>query len=137
MKTKNKLISVVVLVGGSGSRFSSINEFPKQLSKLNNEFILMHIINNFRKYGLKHFIFPLGLKKNFFEKFFHSKKNIYKYKFNILKKNFSTKDLKSNKINISIFLPLKVFYYLKIYLNVMKHKKILPMIFTKHIKILI
>ena len=103
MKTKNKLISVVVLVGGSGSRFSSINEFPKQLSKLNNEFILMHIINNFRKYGLKHFIFPLGLKKNFFAKFFHSKKNIYKYKFNILKKNFLTKDLKSNKINISIF----------------------------------
>ncbi len=103
MKAKKKFISTVILVGGSGSRFSSIKEPPKQLSKLNNEFILMHIINNFRKYGLKHFIFPLGLKKNFFIKFFHSKKNIYKYKFNILKKNFLTKDLKSNKINISIF----------------------------------
>ncbi len=103
MKTKNKLISVVVLVGGSGSRFSSINEFPKQLSKLNNEFILMHIINNFRKYGLNHFIFPLGFKKNFFSKFFYSKKNISKYKFNILKKKFKIKDLNSNKINISLF----------------------------------
>ncbi len=103
MKAKKKFISTVILVGGSGSRFSSIKEPPKQLSKLNNEFILMHIINNFRKYGLKHFIFPLGLKKNFFTKFFHSKKNIYKYKFNILKKNFLTKDLKSKKINISIF----------------------------------
>ena len=88
MKAKKKFISTVILVGGSGSRFSSIKEPPKQLSKLNNEFILMHIINNFRKYGLKHFIFPLGLKKNFFIKFFHSKKNIYKYKFNILKKKF-------------------------------------------------
>ena len=45
MTIKNKSISVVILVGGSGSRFSSINEPPKQLSKLNNDFILMHIIN--------------------------------------------------------------------------------------------
>ena len=103
MTFKNKLISVIILAGGSGSRFSSIIEPPKQLSKLNNEYILIHIINNFKKYGFRHFIFPLGLKKNYFIKFFHSKKNISKYKFNILKKNISIKDLKSDKINISIF----------------------------------
>ena len=60
MLMKNKSISTVILLGGSGSRFSSINEPPKQLSKLNNDFILMHIINYFKKYGLNHFIFPLG-----------------------------------------------------------------------------
>ena len=85
MLSKNKSISVVILIGGSGSRFSSIKEKPKQLSRLNNNYILMHIINNFKKYGLNHFIFPLGFKK-IFEKFFYSKKNILKYKFNILKK---------------------------------------------------
>ena len=103
MLTKNKSISVVILIGGSGSRFSSIKETPKQLSKLNDNYILMHIINNFKKYGLNHFVFPLGFKKKFFEKFFYSKKNILKYKFNILKKNFKKKDLNSNKINISLF----------------------------------
>ena len=103
MLIKNKSISTVILLGGSGSRFSSINEPPKHLSKLNNDFILMHIINYFKKYGLNHFIFPLGFKKNFFSKFFYSKKNISKYKFNILKKKFKIKDLNSNKINISLF----------------------------------
>jgi len=103
MLMKNKSISTVILLGGSGSRFSSINEPPKQLSKLNNDFILMHIINYFKKYGLNHFIFPLGFKKNFFSRFFYSKKNISKYKFNILKKKFKIKDLKTNKINISLF----------------------------------
>ncbi len=103
MITKNKSISVIILVGGSGSRFSSIKEAPKQLSKLNNQYILMHIINNFKKYGLNHFIFPLGFKKKFFRKFFYSNKNIVKYKFNILKKNFKKNDLNNNKINISLF----------------------------------
>ena len=103
MLIKNKSISVVILLGGSGSRFSSINEIPKQLSKLNNDFILIHIINYFKKYGLNHFILPLGLKKKFFYKFFYSKKNISKYKFNILKKKFKIKDLNPNKINISLF----------------------------------
>ena len=34
---------------------------------------------------------------------FSSKKNISKYKFNILKKKFKKEDLKTNKINISFF----------------------------------
>ena len=41
---KKKSLSVVILIGGSGSRFSSMKEEPKQLSKLNNEHILIHII---------------------------------------------------------------------------------------------
>ena len=103
MKTKNSTTSVILLIGGEGSRFSSMNEPPKQLSKLNKDYILIHILQHFKKFGLNHFIFPLGHKKNFFEKFFNSKINIKKYKLNILNKSFSVKDLKKNKINISIF----------------------------------
>ena len=103
MRVYTNKASVVFLVGGVGSRFSPIEKAPKQLSKLNNDFILMHIIKNFKKYGLNHFIFPLGYKKNFFIDFFLSKKNISKYRFNILKKNYSSKDLKANMINISFF----------------------------------
>ena len=100
---KNKLFSVIILAGGSGSRFSSIQEPPKQLSKLNNEYILMHIINHFKKYGLSHFILPLGLKKKYFTKFFSSKKNKLKYKFQILKNNFNESDINFKKINITLF----------------------------------
>ena len=103
MKINTSLISVILLVGGSGSRFSSLNEPPKQLSKLNNDYILMHIIKYLNRHGLNHFILPLGYKKNFFKKFFNSKKNIKKYKLNLLKKNFKNIKLKKNKINVSLF----------------------------------
>ena len=75
MKINTSATSVILLVGGSGLRFSSVNEPPKQLSKLNNDYILMHIIKNLNKYGLNHFILPLGYKINFFKRFFNSKKN--------------------------------------------------------------
>ena len=103
MKINTSTTSVILLVGGSGSRFSSINEPPKQLSKLNNDYILMHIIKNLSKHGLNHFILPLGHKINFFKKFFNSKKNVKKYKFNLLNKNFKKINIKKNKINISLF----------------------------------
>ena len=94
MKINTSTTSVILLVGGSGTRFSSLNERPKQLSKLNNDYILMHIIKNLNKHGLNHFILPLGYKINFFKKFFNSKKNIKKYKFNLLSKNFKNINLK-------------------------------------------
>ena len=103
MKYNLKSISVVILVGGMGSRFSSIKGPPKQLSKLNKNIILINILNNFKKFGFNHFIFPLGAKKNFFIKFFNSSKNIKKYKFNILKKNFKENEIKSDMTNISLF----------------------------------
>ena len=103
MKNNINSISVVILVGGTGSRFSSIKKPPKQLSKLNKNLILINILNNFKKFGFNHFIFPLGAKKNFFINFFNSKENIKKYKFNILKKNFKEKEIKSDKMNISLF----------------------------------
>ena len=103
MKINTSATSVILLVGGSGLRFSSVNEPPKQLSKLNNDYILMHIIKNLNKYGLNHFILPLGYKINFFKRFFNSKKNKKKYNLNILSKNFKSINIKKNKINISLF----------------------------------
>ena len=94
---------MVILVGGTGSRFSEINEPPKQLSKLNKNIILINILNNFKKFGFNHFIFPLGAKKDFFIDFFNSKKNIKKYNFNLLKKKFEKHEIKPNKLNISFF----------------------------------
>ena len=103
MENNINSISVVILVGGMGSRFSSINEPPKQLSKLNKNIILINILKNFKKFGFNHFIFPLGAKKNFFIRFFKNKDNIKKYKFNLLEKNFKKEEIKSDKINISFF----------------------------------
>lgn len=103
MKEIKNMFSTIILVGGLGSRFSSLKEPPKQLSKLNNEFILIHIINQFNKFGLNHFIFPLGYKKNYFSKFFKSKKNILKYNFNILNNNLKNNTIDKDKINITFF----------------------------------
>lgn len=103
MLTNMNLTSVVLLVGGTGSRFSSLNQPPKQLSKLNKNEILIHIIKNIKRYGLNHFILPLGYKKNFFVKFLKSKKNVKRYGLNILRNKFNIEDLKNNKINISFF----------------------------------
>ena len=76
MKINTSLLSVILLVGGSGSRFSSLNEPPKQLSKLNNDYILMHIIKYLNRYGLNHFILPLGYKKIFLRNFFIRKRTL-------------------------------------------------------------
>ena len=99
--TKNdKINTSVILVGGVGSRFSKIDEHPKQLAKINNEIIIIKIIKQLNKYGIKYFILPLGYKKEFFIRFFNSKKNIKKFNFNIVK-NFN--EIKEHKININCF----------------------------------
>ena len=100
---KTNIFSAVILVGGLGSRFSSIKDPPKQLSRLNNEYILMHIIKHYKKYGIEHFIFPLGYKNNYFKSFFLSKKNILKYNFNIINKVFNKDKILKNKINVTFF----------------------------------
>lgn len=101
MKVTNNKISTIVLVGGQGTRFSDPNQPPKHLTKLNKNLILENIINHLYKSGFRHFIFPLGYKKNFFIKFFESKLNQKKYNFEILKKkiNFSKFDKKKKLIS--------------------------------------
>jgi glucose-1-phosphate cytidylyltransferase len=83
---KNPKIPVVILCGGKGSRFSKLSEMPKQLSLLNGKPLIMHIIDHFYNSGLNFIILPLGFKKKMFFKFFKSKINKKKYKFNLIKK---------------------------------------------------
>ncbi len=103
MKIPNNKISTIVLVGGQGSRFSDINEPPKHLTKLNKNLILDNIINYIYKSGFRHFIFPLGFKKNFFIKFFNSKFNQKKYNFEILKNKFDSEKFNKKKKFVSYF----------------------------------
>lgn len=99
----NKNFSTVVLVGGQGSRFSRITSTPKHLIKLNKNIILINIINYLNKSGFKHFIFPLGYKKEYFIRFFNTKSNQKKFGFKIVNYKTTSQDLLSSKILISYF----------------------------------
>ena len=92
--------SLIILLGGKGTRFSDLNSSPKQLMILNKHTILMNIINNYRKNCINNFILPLGNKKKYFHKFF-SESIIKKYNLNIVViKKFK---LEKNKANIILF----------------------------------
>ena len=94
-------VPVILLLGGKGSRFSELDQYPKQLVNLNKHNLLSSIFLYYKKYNLNYFILPLGHKAEFFKKFFNKKKICKKYKFNILK---SKKDIvKTNYINIKLF----------------------------------
>ena len=86
MKKINENFSVIILVGGQGSRFSKEEAPPKHLSKLNKNLILVNIINYLKKFGFRHFIFPLGYKKEYFVEFFNSNYHQRNFNFKILKK---------------------------------------------------
>ncbi len=103
MPQQNENFSTIILVGGKGSRFSKIDSPPKHLTKLNKNLILINIINYINKSGFKHFIFPLGYKKKYFIKFFNSKYNQKKFKFQIMRNKVTKKDLLSKNKLISYF----------------------------------
>ena len=44
MIKKDKINSSIILVGGAGSRFSKIDEYPKQLAEINKEIIIIKVI---------------------------------------------------------------------------------------------
>jgi NDP-sugar pyrophosphorylase family protein len=94
-------IPIIILSGGKGERFVGKSNFPKQLSKVSNEPIIMEIMLYYLKKGFNFFILPLGYKRNFFLKFFKNKKNIKKYKINIIKKN--NDEINKKKLNIRLF----------------------------------
>ena len=103
MQKLNENFSTIILVGGLGSRFSKLGAPPKHLTKLNKNLILINIINYLNNYGFKHFIFPLGYKKEFFINFFNSINNQKKFGFKIINRKVHVDDLKSKKILISFF----------------------------------
>ena len=92
---------VVILIGGMGSRFSKINEPPKQLIKLNKKSLLENLILSFVKNGIYNFILPLGYKKKYFINFFKRKKIIGKKRLKIHENNVNK--IENNKINIVLF----------------------------------
>ena len=98
---KKKTIPVILLLGGKGSRFSKLDQYPKQLVKLNKYNLLTNIFLYYKKFNINYFILPLGYKSNFFLKFIKNKKYIKKFKINFI----INKDdkIKKNSINLKIF----------------------------------
>lgn len=53
-------MKAIIVAGGKGERLNPITEnLPKPMVKVNNKPILLHIINLFKKYGIKDFIIAL------------------------------------------------------------------------------
>ena len=101
----SKNFFAVLLIGGMGSRFSKINESPKQLIKLNKRSLLENLIISFVKNGINNFVLPLGYKENFFKKFFKKKKKIYnkQTKIFIVKNKLNENFFDKKYINIVLF----------------------------------
>ena len=68
----------IILIGGMGSRFSKLNEAPKQLIKLNKRSLLENLLISFIKNGISNFVLPMGYKQRFFINFFKKKKKNFK-----------------------------------------------------------
>ena len=100
MKIVNKL-SCILLLGGKGTRYSKLDETPKQLIKIYKKTLIENIIIQMMNNGINNFIFPLGYKKKYFYDFFLNKKRIGNFKVNIL---ISKKDKKKkNCVNLKLF----------------------------------
>lgn len=69
MKIVNKL-SCILLLGGKGTRYSKLDETPKQLIKIYKKTLIENIIIQMMNNGINNFIFPLGYKKKYFYDFF-------------------------------------------------------------------
>ena len=97
----DKNFFAVILIGGKGSRFSKINETPKQLVKLNKKSLLENLLIFLIKSGIKNFILPLGYKSKYFVNFFKKKRKIQNLKLKIHKNKI--KNIDYDKINILLF----------------------------------
>ena len=97
----NKKTPIILLVGGKGSRYLDDGDKPKQLAIIKNKPILIHMINSYFTFGFNLIILPLGFKKKIFEKFFNSKENKKKFKFNLI--DAKLKKFKFDRINIFLF----------------------------------
>ena len=74
METELKM-KVVILCGGRGTRLAEETKIiPKPLVKVGNKPILLHIINYYKKFGIKNFIIATGYKGILIKKYFEKKK---------------------------------------------------------------
>ena len=68
-------MKVVILCGGRGTRLAEETKIiPKPLVKVGNKPILLHIINYYKKFGIKNFIIATGYKGILIKKYFEKKK---------------------------------------------------------------
>jgi len=71
LKPKEYQNKVVLMVGGLGSRLRPLtDDIPKPLLKVGDKPILETIIENFKKYGFKNFIFCLNYKSDMIKEYF-------------------------------------------------------------------
>ena len=70
-------MQVIVLCGGKGTRLSEYTEeIPKPLINVGNKPILWHIVQMYKSYGHKDFIFCLGYKGEKIKEYFHNEKEV-------------------------------------------------------------
>ncbi len=75
-------IPAVIMAGGEGTRLLPYTKIiPKPLLPIGNKTIVEHIIERFRKIGIRHFILTLNYKANLIKAFFNDQNLEYQIKF--------------------------------------------------------
>ncbi len=75
-------IPAVIMAGGEGTRLLPYTKIiPKPLLPIGNKTIIEHIIERFRKIGVRQFILTLNYKANLIKAFFNDQNPDYKIKF--------------------------------------------------------
>ena len=70
-------MQVIVLCGGKGTRLSEYTEeIPKPLINVGHKPILWHLVNIYKKFGHKDFIFCLGYKGDKIKEYFQNEKDV-------------------------------------------------------------
>ena len=87
-KIKNK---VVIMSGGMGKRLYPFTKvLPKPLIPVNDKPIIQHIIDNFKKFGVREFIFSLNYKANLIKSYLLDNIQNEKFQFEIEDKPLGT-----------------------------------------------
>ncbi len=97
-------MKVVILAGGLGTRLSEYtNKIPKPMVPIGKKPILLHIIESYKKYGLRDFYIALGYKGEVIKKFFIERSKISAVK---AKKIISQKEIElllpEEELNITL-----------------------------------
>lgn len=70
-------LKVVILAGGKGTRLKEhTTSIPKPMVKVSGKPIILHIIEHYKKFGIKSFIIASGYKSKIIKDFFKNNKNI-------------------------------------------------------------
>ncbi len=88
-RNKFKLMKVIILAGGFGTRLSEYTKtIPKPLVQINGKPILGYIIEHYAKYGFKEFLIAIGYKGSLIKKYF--KKNYRNLNINVIDTGLKT-----------------------------------------------